>query len=375
MELGLLPALGGGIGELRRTGQASRLIEGYLKPYARRFLRVWYFSYLPESLADYTDDRELADRIGLLSPVRRRSRLLRALEMPVRHRREFRRCAVNRVFQLTGIVPALLARLWWGTPFVTTYGFWYARLARTSASRIAMRALERVGLRLAAGVIVTTEELRAYVRTLVPADRIHLIPNGVDLGLFAPAARRVNRGAILYIGRLSEEKNLSALVQAAAALRARVPSRLVMIGAGPLRDRLEAEARAAGVPAEFPGVVDHQLIPRWLEGADAFVLPSFTEGHPKALIEAMAAGVPCVASDCAGNRALVKDADAGLLFDPHDPAGLAAALERVLTDETLASTLGRHGRDLIARDYDLARLVQSEIDLLVRVARTGVPAR
>ena len=373
MELGLLPALGSGIGELRRTGQASRLIEGYLRPYARAFTRVWYFSYLPEGLADYTDDRELSDAVSVLGPARPRARLPRALEMPVRHRREFRRCAVFRVFQLTGIIPAVAARAWWGIPFVTTYGFWYASLARTRASSLAKRALERVGLRLAAAVIVTTEELRAHAATMASAHRIHLIPNGVDLARFRPAGPRASRGSILYVGRLSEEKNLSALVQAAASLRRRVPSRLVMIGAGPLRDRLEAEARAAGVPVEFPGVVDHQLIPRWLQDADAFVLPSFTEGHPKALIEAMAAGVPCVASDCAGNRALVKEAGAGLLFDPRDPAELAAALERVLTDPTLASALGRRGQDLVARDYDLARLVQMEIDLLERVARDGSP--
>jgi len=371
MEVGLLPALGSGIGELSRTGQASRLIEGYLRPYARAFAHVWYFSYLPEALADHTDDRELGEAVSVLGPPRPRARLLRAVEMPVRHRREFRRCAVLRAFQLTGIIPALAACAWWGIPFVTTYGFWYASLARTPASRLATRALERVGLRLAAAVIVTTEELRAHAASLAAAHRVHLIPNGVDLARFRPAGPRTRRGSILYIGRLSEEKNLSALVRATASLRQRVPSRLVMVGAGPLKDRLEAEARAAGVPVEFPGVVDHQLIPRWLEDADAFVLPSFTEGHPKALIEAMAAGVPCVVSDCAGNRALVKEAEAGLLFDPRDPAELAAALERVLTDPALASTLARRGRDLVARDYDLARLVQTEIDLLERVARDG----
>jgi glycosyltransferase involved in cell wall biosynthesis len=105
--------------------------------------------------------------------------------------------------------------------------------------------------------------------------------------------------------------------------------------------------------------------------ADAFVLPSFTEGHPKVLIEAMAAGLPCVASDCAGNRALVKDAESGLLFDPAEPAALAACLERVLTDPALADQLGRRARDLVARDYDLARLVEAEIALLTRVAGEG----
>ncbi|PYO55972.1 MAG: hypothetical protein DMD83_16850 [Candidatus Rokuibacteriota bacterium] len=372
MELGLLPALGGGLGELRRTGQASRLIEGYLGPYARAFERVWYFSYLPEAFGDFTEDAELARSVRVLAPGRRRPRLLQALEMPVRHRREFRRCAIFRVFQLTGIIPALAARARWGKPFVTTYGFWYARLSRPGPSRLAKRVLERVGLRLAAAVIVTTEELRAHVATISPPDRIHLIPNGVDLARFAPGDRSASRsGCILYVGRLSAEKNLSALVQAAAALRGRAARLLVMIGSGPLRGRLEAEARAAGVRAEFPGVVEHQLLPGWLGAADAFVLPSFTEGHPKVLLEAMAAGVPCVASDCPGNRALVRDGDTGLLFDPRDPRDLAAALERVLTDELLAAALARRGHDLVSREYDLRRLVQDEIDLLKRVARDG----
>jgi len=255
-------------------------------------------------------------------------------------------------------------------PFVTTYGFWYARLGRSGLPAVARRALERIGLRMAAAVIVPTEELRAHVVRLAPAERVHLIPNGVDLGRFAPAAERRSRGGrVVYVGRLSEEKNLAALIQAAAALRARVPCQVVMIGAGPLRAELEAAARAAGVPVEFPGVVDHRGLPEWLRGADAFALPSFTEGHPKALIEAMATGLPCVASDCSGNRTLVKDGDTGLLFDPRDPAALAGQLERVLTRPEVAAALGRRGRDLVAREFDLGRLVEGEIDLLKRVAR------
>jgi len=374
MQLGLLPALGGGIGELSRTGQASRLIEGYLRPYARAFERVWYGSYLPEALGDFIDDAELGASVRVLAPRARRARALRAIEMPFVHGREFSRCAVFRVFQVTGVIPALVARARWGTPFVTSYGFWYARLSRPGPSGLARRAVERLGLRLAAAVIVPTEELRGHVPTMTPADRIHLIPNGVDLGRFAPATERRarSRRRVLYVGRLSEEKNLSTLVQAVAALDRRVPSELVMIGGGPLRAQLESEARAANVSAEFPGVIDHRLVPARLREADAFVLPSFTEGHPKVLIEAMAAGLPCVASDCPGNRALVKDEDTGLLFDPRDPPGLAARLERVLTDGALASALGRRARDLVTREYDLSRLVAAEIDLLKRAA--GVKA-
>jgi glycosyltransferase involved in cell wall biosynthesis len=372
VELGLLPALGSGIGELRRTGQALRLIDGYLRPYARAFERVWYASYWPETLEDYADDPELRRSVRVLAPRQHRARLVRAVTIPLRHRRELRRVAVLRVFQVTGVIPALIARAWWGTPFVTTYGFWYSRLSRPGPSRVAKRLLERVGLRRAAAVIVTTEELRAHVAAFTPPDRVHLVPNGVDLARFAPAARAERGGRrVAYVGRLSAEKNISALVRAVAAIQASVPAELVLIGAGPLRAQLEDEARAAGVRAEFPGVVEHQAVPDWLRRADAFVLPSFTEGHPKVLLEAMAVGLPCVASDCSGNRALVRDGDTGLLFDARDPGALAARLERVLTDASLAAELGRRGRDAVARDYDLARLVQTEIALLERVARNG----
>jgi len=137
---------------------------------------------------------------------------------------------------------------------------------------------------------------------------------------------------------------------------------------------LEWEARAAGVHAEFPGVVDQPRLPAAYAAADAFVLASFTEGHPKVLLEAMASGVPCVASDCAGNRSLVTDGATGLLFDARRPDELAGRLARVLTDDALAASLAKAARDLVVARYDLAALVAREIALLRAVARHGAPA-
>lgn len=376
MELGLLPALGGGIAELRRTGQDSRLIDGYLTPYAGAFERVWYFSYLPEALAEYTADARLLESVRLLAPRRRWPRLLRALALPLAHRSAFKRCAVLRVFQVTGVIPALVARALWGIPYVTTYGFWYARLSRPGPSRPAKRLLEGVGLRLAAGVIVPTDALRAHAAALTAPDRVHLIPNGVDTGRFCPSPKPSpprGRGirTILYVGRLEAEKNLSTLVAAAAKLAGRFSLRLTFVGAGSLEAGLRARAAALGVEVEFPGVLDHRRLPDRYREADVFVLPSFTEGHPKVLIEAMASGLPCVASDCPGNRALVCDGETGLLFDPRSPEALAAALERVLGEASLASALGRRARDAAVREYDLGMLVEREIGLLKQVAAAG----
>jgi glycosyltransferase involved in cell wall biosynthesis len=372
VNVGLLPALGGSIAALRASGQDSRLVDGYLAPYARAFDRVTYFSYVPETLADYTSDPGLLSAVDVRAPARRVARLRRALSLPVAERQRLRATSVLRVFQVTGVIPALIARRVWGVPFVTTYGFWYAKLSRPGLPRLAKLALERVGLRAAAGVIVTTTELGDHVARIVgSAARVHLVPNGVDTARFVPGPRRPPGGPrrVLYVGRLEPEKNPGVIVEAASRLAAR-DVRVCLVGAGSLEPDLRARAAALGVDVEFAGVVDHRRLPERLREADAFVLPSFTEGHPKALIEAMAAGVPCVASDCAGNRSLVEDGETGALFDPRRADALAACLDRVLGDPGAAAAMGRRARDRAVKELDLATLVDREIALLRSVARS-----
>ena len=362
--VGFLPALGSGLRALAETGQQSRLVEGYMRPYAEAFGEVLYFSYLPESLEEFTSDRWLLDRVRVLAPPQPVSRARRAWMMTRTHAAELRRCDVLRVFQITGVIPALRAKARFGTPYVTTYGFWYAQLSKRGPKRWIKREVERRGLREAAAVIATTEELRA--RAAEVAARVELIPNGVDLRLFRPSGVERSRGRqILYVGRLSPEKNLPTVVEATAS--AGVSLRLA--GGGPERERLAAQARALGAKVEFLEVVEQAKLPAVYASSDVFVLASFTEGHPKVLLEAMACGLPCVASDCAGNRSLVTDGETGLLFDPHRPEELTERLRRVLDDPGLAARLGKAGRALVAERYDLGALVQREIALVRSVAR------
>lgn len=369
MTLGLLPALGGSLGELAATGQAGRLLDGYLARYVESFDRVLYFSYRVESLEHFTRDPGLLARAHVVAPARPLGRGRRAATLAWTESARLRACAVLRVFQITGTVPALAARLRFGVPYVTTYGFSYAQLSRRGPRRWLKAAVERLGLRHAAAVIATTDALRA--RAARVAHHVVLVPNGVDTRRFSPAPsgrRRQSPPRVLYVGRFSAEKNLETLVAAAGRVARRRPLRLVMVGAGPLQARLRAQARAAGVETEFTGIVPQERLPELYRQADAFVLASFTEGHPKVLIEAMACGVPCVASDCEGNRSLVSDGVTGLLFDPRRADDLADRLIRVLDDAPLAAALGRAGRELAVARHDLAARVAEEIALLRSVA-------
>ena len=365
MTVGFLPALGSGIRALAETGQQSRLIDGYLRPYADAFGEVFYFSYLAESLDEFTSDHAVLDRVRVFAPKGSMSRGRRAVGMVGAHAAEFRRCRALRVFQITGVIPAIRAKWRFGTPYVTTYGFWYGQLSRPGPQRVLKALVERVGLRHATAVIATTEELRTRAARLAP--RVELIPNGVDLRLFRPLdAERSHGRQVLYVGRFSPEKNLQTVVEALASVGAGATLRLA--GSGPLRADLDARARAQGVAVEFLGVVEQSKLPAVYASSDAFVLASFTEGHPKVLLEAMACGLPCVASDCAGNRSLITDGETGLLFDPHRPAELAARLRQIFDDRALAARLARAARQMVVARYDLSALVAREIVLVGAIA-------
>jgi len=169
--LGLLPEIRGGLGTLAQIGQHTRFIDGYLRPYARAFDEVRYFSYRRETLADFTDDRELTARTRVIPGPPWHPWLSTTL-MGLRHGRALAGCSVLRVFHLTGVVPALVARRRFGVPFAMTYGFHYDRLARTAARAWMHRRLERLALAEADAVIVTTPELAAYVAGRERATRV-----------------------------------------------------------------------------------------------------------------------------------------------------------------------------------------------------------
>ena len=146
---------------------------------------MWYFSYLREALADYSDDPRLLRSAEVSAPTRPRPRAVRALQIPFVHSNIIRRCAALRAFQITGVIPALVALRLFGVPFVTTYGFSYGSLSESGPKRLLKSVVQRVGLRRAAAVIATTESLRTRAARL--AARVELIPNGVDTRRFAPS--------------------------------------------------------------------------------------------------------------------------------------------------------------------------------------------
>ncbi|MFF7632732.1 glycosyltransferase family 4 protein [Kitasatospora sp. NPDC008050] len=210
-------------------------------------------------------------------------------------------------------------------------------------------------MRGAAGVIVLTEAQGAFVRERyqVPAERVFVVPNGVGEEYFMPprtapaaptepAEPTEPRGVrseplrLLFVGRLGVQKNVARLLEAMSLLRE--PVRLRIVGDGELREPLTAQARSLGLGdrVEFSGgLLGADLLDAYAR-AEAFVLPSDKEGMPLAALEAMAAGLPVVATDVPGSAELLRGV--GLLAAPQ-PAALAAAIDRLAGDRALRAEL------------------------------------
>lgn len=364
MILGVLSEQGGSIRNLSASGQAGRFVDQYLRRYAESFEHVYYFSYADEA----------PPVPGGCSVVANRWRLQRwvyAFAMPFLQARFFRRCAVLRVMQLTGEVPAILAKILYGVPFVATYGYDYGIHARADGAgrlRAALfRLRTRIALAFAERVIVTNPRIRAEVERRIGAERVLVVPNAVDTEAFSPSAGDApgEPVRIVFVGRLSPQKNLPLVIQAVAHWPDPVVLRFV--GTGPMAGPLRTAAAAAGVTLELPGVVPHEQLPDELRRATVFVLASSIEGHPKALLEAMSCGCACIGADVEGIRDVLQHEKTGLLVPPH-PAALRDALKRLLDDPGLRGRLGANARQFAVEHYDISVTLAAEITAMRMLA-------
>ncbi len=377
MNLALFPSPGGGLKTLRKSGQLSRLIDYYLPAYVRVFDEVFYFSYLNEALSDY-GVTAFGPKVHLIPNATSQSYRIYSFTLSMRQARWLQTCSVSRVFQAPGIVPAWRAKRRWGIPVVITYGYRYAEFARVEHRWVAWAyttILERLALRVADAIIVTTDELLDYVKRYAAHSRIHLIPNGVDIERFRPSSSsaEAQKPSILFVGRLTFQKNLLTLLKAVAEVQRVLSVRLDLVGDGPLRRKLEQEVQTLGLDARFHGTIPHEQLPGLYQGADVFVLPSRIEGHPKALLEAMACRLPVIVSDAPGNRAVVTNEINGLTFPTDDATSLARRIKGVLLEPERARRLSAQARQTIARQFNLADLLQREVTVLQQTASEIIP--
>jgi len=189
--------------------------------------------------------------------------------------------------------------------------------------------------------------------------KFHVVRLGVDSKLFTPRPSLKNDRAleIISVGRLVPDKGQLVLLQAFSQLRScEHRARLRLVGDGPERPRIEAfiHENDLGDSVLLEGALNHDATKRLLAQADIFVLSSFAEGLPVALMEAMAMELPCVSTFIAGIPELIRPEVDGLLVPASSHEALADALQRLIADADLRRALARSGRSRVVKLYDLA---------------------
>jgi glycosyltransferase involved in cell wall biosynthesis len=207
------------------------------------------------------------------------------------------------------------------------------------------------------------------------AERTVVIPNAVNVDAAPHAPHVGDPPVIVTVGRLAPPKDALTLLRALAAV-APTPFTALLVGDGPDRPEVEAELRALGLQDTVELAGERRDVPLLLASADMFVLSSRSEGAPISILEAMAAGLPVVASAVGGVAELVVDGETGLLVPPANPGRLAEALQRLLRDPALRRRLGAAGLARARERFDLRALQSAHLELYAReLARRGVPLR
>ncbi|HEX8532674.1 MAG TPA: glycosyltransferase [Allosphingosinicella sp.] len=220
----------------------------------------------------------------------------------------------------------------------------------------------RLGLSAAHKLVVPSHVLEKIARTAwaQPAERVERIPNGIPVGRFAsaPAEDAIpglqHHPAELVIGTvagLRPVKNLPRLVRAFAGMREK-EARLVIVGQGPESEAIMSEARRLGVAqrVHLPGFLPDPA--RYIGLFDIFALSSNSEQFPISLVEAMAAGLPAVATAVGDIPSIVAEDNRPLIVDPEDEAAFTAALDTLADRKDLRRSIGRANRERAAADYD-----------------------
>lgn len=252
-----------------------------------------------------------------------------------------------------------LAKRRTGCPYVLSLRGGDVPGAEPSLSRLQrlLAPLRRASMRGALAVVANSHGLADMSRRADPIG-VEVIPNGVDTAFFTPRrAIPIEHEALhlLFAGRFQEQKNLFELLRqfATASTRTQRPMRLTLVGDGPQRENLLAEARRLGIAdrVDWPGWLDKASLAEVYRDSDIFLNPSLYEGMPNTVMEAMACGIPVIASDVAGNDELVRDGETGLLFPLTAPERLADAITRMVEDVDLRHACGLASRETVVNQY------------------------
>ena len=318
----------------------------------------------------YLDKHE---KIKVLPVIWRYNKGVPILHLLIRYFSEIKHSDILKTNQIRGSEIPLWFKKKFRKKLIVRCGYLHSRhiIKRYEPKKIVRAAirLEKEAFTLADIGVVTSAWQRDIVIDLYrlnPA-KIKVIPNFVVTNIFKPIPKIHKKYDLIFIGRGAKQKNIENLFRAINYLKTeRRKISLVMVGGCCYESKIQQMIDKYALNVTLKGTVSNFELPKIINQARLFILPSYFEGHPKTLLEAMSCGTPCIGTDISGIREDIEHLITGYLCKT-DFKSIAEAIDSLLSDESLQVKLGKNARNYILRNYSIDKIMQMELDVIKEV--------
>jgi len=340
-------------------------LEREIKPYQgllNHIDKIYFFTYGSKKDLDFS--KNLGEKIIILPNKWKIPACLFGFLIPFFYWKILKTIDVFKTNQMAGAIPAVIAKFIFKKKLIVRTGYEWLEFLEKQKKPFYKRAIvslwEKIAYNAADLVILSSEKDKIFIQKKfkVSDRKIRIIPNYIDTGLFKSLDLEKEKNRVVFIGRLTKQKNIANLIEAIASL----PVKLTIIGQGELKVELEKLAKEKNASVEFKDKVSNSQLPEILNKAEIFVLPSLYEGCPKSLLEAMACGLPCLGCDVEGIKEIIIHKENGYLCQT-EAVSIRKALVELLGDEMLRAKIGNNARQTILNDFSLEKIMEKELAL------------
>ena len=318
------------------------------------------------------DDLQFQDQLGKIKILCNSYNLPKNIyvkTLHLLHWRSLKGCDIIKSNQTNGSEIAIKASKFWNKPFIGRMGYILSetqmkRKGKDSYSYKYSIEIERRLVKESDRIVVTTKGMGKKlidIHNITKHNKIFTIPNYVDTELFSP--NYINKEKffdLIFIGRIEKEKNLISLLKAIKQLKIK----LIIIGRGSLKSNLLKKYNSPFI--QWVDKVDNQKLPQYLNNAKIYILPSYYEGHPKTLIEALSCGCSVIGANSPGIKNIIENGVNGFLCETNYES-IQKKITFLLENPKIRNSIASRAREYAVNRYSLHKITKVEFDLYSRI--------
>lgn len=343
-----------------KTGNLNREIKPY-KELAKCFNEIFFFTYGGKDDLKYQNI--LPKNIKIFPNKWNFPSKIYSFLLPFFYRKELKKVDILKTNQMSGSWTAWLAKFLFRKKLIVRCGYqwrWFLEKNKAKKWKIWLVSLiENFIYKRADAIVATSSQAEKNIEQhyRISSLKIHIIPNYIDTDLFRSKEVKKEKGRICFVGRLSSQKNLFNLLKSVDGLDVK----LIIFGSGELEKKLKDKAKEIKkAKIEFRGNIPNSFLPEELNKSELFILPSLYEGMPKALLEAMACGLPVIGTNVEGIKEVIKHEENGYLCET-DANSIKEAIKKVLDNKKLQEKIGKNARQTVVNNFSLKNILKKEV--------------